>query len=63
MDGEADPVSGGCQKEEKGSCKDLMMDVDELEEADSDFEDCSNKGLYNADSGPTLVVRGIFVDY
>lgn len=63
MDGEAGPVSGGSQREKKRSYKDLMMDVEELEEPDSDFEDCSNKRLYKVDPGPELVVRGVFVDY
>ncbi|XP_034716110.1 uncharacterized protein LOC117936802 isoform X5 [Etheostoma cragini] len=39
MDGEAGPVCGGSQREKKRSCKDLMMEVEELEEPDSDFEE------------------------
>ncbi|XP_032393277.1 uncharacterized protein hmgxb4b isoform X2 [Etheostoma spectabile] len=46
MDGEAGPVCGGSQREKKRSCKDLMMEVEELEEPDSDFEECITKKLY-----------------
>ncbi|XP_032393311.1 uncharacterized protein hmgxb4b isoform X6 [Etheostoma spectabile] len=42
MDGEAGPVCGGSQREKKRSCKDLMMEVEELEEPDSDFEEPEN---------------------
>ncbi|XP_028454871.1 uncharacterized protein hmgxb4b isoform X1 [Perca flavescens] len=51
MDGEAGPVCGGSQREKKRSCKDLVMDVEELEEADSDFEECSTNKLYKDTEG------------
>ncbi|KAA8594949.1 hypothetical protein FQN60_012084 [Etheostoma spectabile] len=54
MDGEAGPVCGGSQREKKRSCKDLMMEVEELEEPDSDFEECITKKLYKVDSGSAL---------
>ncbi|KAI3353298.1 hypothetical protein L3Q82_019837 [Scortum barcoo] len=51
MDGEACLVSGGGHRERKRSFRDLMMDVEELEEPDSDCEDSSNKRLYKEPKG------------
>ncbi|XP_039651653.1 uncharacterized protein LOC120556253 isoform X1 [Perca fluviatilis] len=57
MDGEAGPVCGGSQREKKRSCKDLMMDVEELEEADLDFEECSTNKLYKEPEGLLIKKR------
>ncbi|KAF3852236.1 hypothetical protein F7725_005591 [Dissostichus mawsoni] len=46
MDGEASPMSGGSQRADKRSYKDLKIDVEEMEEPYLDFEESSNKKLH-----------------
>ncbi|XP_033479164.2 uncharacterized protein hmgxb4b isoform X1 [Epinephelus lanceolatus] len=58
MDGEAGPLSGGRQREKKGSYKDLLMNVEELAEPNSDFEECSTKRPFKVDSGAVLEPEG-----
>ncbi|XP_037619990.1 uncharacterized protein LOC119484887 [Sebastes umbrosus] len=58
-DGEAGPVSGGSQREKK----DLKMDVEDLEEPDSDCEGCRTKRLYKVDSGPALASPSSILEY
>lgn len=54
MDGEASPMSGGSQRADKRSYKDLKID---MEEQYLDFEESSNKKLHEVNSGAWLVVR------
>ena len=54
MDGEASPMSGGSQRADKRSYKDLKIDVEEMEEPYLDFEESSNKKLHEVNSGAWL---------
>ncbi|KAJ4945289.1 hypothetical protein JOQ06_013816 [Pogonophryne albipinna] len=51
MDGEASPMSGGSQRADKRSYKDLKIDVEEMEEHYLDFEESSNKKLHEEPGG------------
>ncbi|KAI9545707.1 hypothetical protein NQZ68_034477 [Dissostichus eleginoides] len=51
MDGEASPMSGGSQRADKRSYKDLKIDVEEMEEPYLDFEESSNKKLHEEPGG------------
>ncbi|XP_042341749.1 uncharacterized protein LOC121942570 [Plectropomus leopardus] len=58
MDVEAGPVIACSQREKTRSYKDLMMDVEKLEEPNLASEDCNTKKLYNVGPGAVLEPEG-----